>query len=416
MRVLLLSPLAFYPPRHGTGARIYSLASALNARHDVIVVFFDRPERLHSSRPVPGLDAIGLPLAERSSGRLTRWLSRFGMLRWSPASAANLAVIRETISSRAIDAVIAQDLLLAPLLPALRALPLVWATEGIFSDLRHPSLRPRRNPYRRLQEWLAYLEWRRLERWTWHRADVLVAVSEAEADVLRRRTNGRKPVVVAPNAVSVDSLAGVARMPTAPPRVLFVGSGWQPNVEALNFFASSILPLVRGERADLVLSVAGRVCDSRNLRLPAVGGVERLGFVEDLQAEYARAACLVAPILSGHGTRMKIIEAMAAGVPVVSTRKGAEGLDLRVGEEILIANEPLAFARAILSLVEDPALAARVGAAGRERVRRDYDSERAARLIETALELATRQGAGLAGGLRSSGRGCTGAARPAIRK
>ena len=152
MRVLLLSPLAFYPPRHGTGARIYSLASALNARHEVIVIFFDRPERLCSSRPVPGLDTLGLPLAKLSPGRLRRWLSRFGMLRWSAASAANLAVLRETLSSRAIDAVIAQDLLLAPLLPALRGLPVVWATEGIFSELRHPSLRPRRNLYRRLQE------------------------------------------------------------------------------------------------------------------------------------------------------------------------------------------------------------------------------------------------------------------------
>ena len=81
--------------------------------------------------------------------------------------------------------------------------------------------------------------------------------------------------------------------------------------------------------------------------MPATGGIELLGFVEDLRSEYARAACLVVPILSGHGTRVKIIEAMAAGVPVVSTRKGAEGLDLRVGEEILIADEPAAFARAV---------------------------------------------------------------------
>jgi glycosyltransferase involved in cell wall biosynthesis len=389
VRILLLSPFIFYPPRHGTGARIYHLVRALQARHAVTVVYFDRPERLCSSIPLEGLDTIGLPLAEHKPTRWIRWGSRFGLLRATPVSSTNLATLREVIASRSIDVVVCQDLVLAPLLPVLTSRPLVWATEGIFSDLRRPDSRPRRNPYRRLQDWLEYLKWQRLEDWVWSQADALVAVSESEAEALRQRTDGRTPVVVAPNAIEVEAFASVPREPQSPPRVLFVGSGWQPNIEALDFFASKILPLARAERRDLVLSIAGSVGRNRALRLPTGDGVELLGFVDDLRPHYARATCFAAPILSGHGTRMKIIEAMAAGVPVVSTSKGAEGLELRAGEEILIADAPRDFAAMILELIRDPVAATRVGAAGRERVRRDYGIDHAARRLEAALDSAT---------------------------
>src|SRR5205814_624258 len=128
VRILLLSPFTFYPPRHGTGARIYHLARALQARHTVTVVYFDRPERLRSSAPVERLDTVGLPLAEHKPTRWIRWSSRFGLLGATPVSATNLATLREVIASRSIDVVVCQDLVLAPLLPVLTARPLVWAT------------------------------------------------------------------------------------------------------------------------------------------------------------------------------------------------------------------------------------------------------------------------------------------------
>ena len=388
MRLLLLSPYVLYPPRHGTAARLYQLARALQARHSVTVIFFDRPNAVRTAPPPPGLDAIGLPLLEHRPGRLTRWLSRFGMLRWTAASAANLEVVLETIRSRDIQAVVGQYPVLAPLLPALPAVPVVWMADGIFSELRHPSQRPRRNLYRTLQQWFEYWAWRRLEHWTWRRADSLVAVSELEAGTLRRRTRGQKPVIVAPNAISLEEFADVPRAPVAPPRVLFVGSSWKPNAEAVAFFGSSILPRIRAKRPDVVLCIAGKVGESRDLGRWPRDGVEILGFVEDLRPEYARATCFVAPILSGHGTRVKIIEAMAAGVPVIATRKGAEGLELHDNEDALIADQPAAFARAVVQLVDDSGMASRIGAAGRERVRRDYGIERAASIVESALEQA----------------------------
>jgi glycosyltransferase involved in cell wall biosynthesis len=393
MRLLLLSPYVLYPPRHGTAKRIYHLARALQARHSVTVIFFDRPEAVSAATPPPGLEAIGLPLAENRPARLARWLSRFGMLRWTAASAANLATVREAIRARSVDIVVGQYPVLAPVLAASAGVPVVLMLDGIFSDLRHPSLRRRRNLYRRFQEWMEYWAWRRLERWTWRRADVLVAVSEREAEILRSRTRGKKPVIVVPNAISIEEFAEVPRAPASPPRVLFVGSTWRPNAEAVDFFVSSILPRIRAERPDLVLRVAGKVGESRELRTQAGDGIEILGFVDDMRSEYTQATCFVAPILSGHGTRVKIIEAMAAGVPVVSTGKGAEGLDLDAGREIVIADDPSEFARAVIDLVENPVLAARIGAAGRERARRDYGSECAARLLEAALERAIRDAA-----------------------
>src|SRR2546425_3069434 len=140
MRLLLLSPCAFYPPRHGNGARIYYLARALQPRHTVTVVFFDRAQRLPGAPSPPDLDAIGLPLVEHHPGAWARWFSRFGLLRWSADSLENRAVLREVIASRSIGAVISQDLALAPLLPELGPLPLVWSADGISSELRRPTL------------------------------------------------------------------------------------------------------------------------------------------------------------------------------------------------------------------------------------------------------------------------------------
>ncbi|MGH7858701.1 MAG: glycosyltransferase family 4 protein, partial [Candidatus Binatia bacterium] len=168
---------------------------------------------------------------------------------------------------------------------------------------------------------------------------------------------------------------------------LFVGSTWYPNVEALHYFAREILPLLRRHVPEFRLVVAGNVSESRELRLPPDSGIELLGFVDDLRPHLAASRVFVVPILRGHGSRLKILDAAAAGVPVVSTTKGAEGLTFLDGSEIILADDPVEFAGSVIRLLRDDAFAKRLGDAAFERVRREYDWSCAGERLEEAFSL-----------------------------
>jgi glycosyltransferase involved in cell wall biosynthesis len=280
---------------------------------------------------------------------------------------------------------------LAPLLPAIADRPLVWVEEGIFSELQHPSLQPPTNLYRRTRQWVAYLRWWSLERWVWKRADVLVSVSIAEAAKIRRRVRAKIPVIVVPNGVDWRHFENV-RSALGSPRGVFVASRWHPNVEALHFFADEVLPLIHRQLPDFRLVVAGDVRESRRLRHHLPRGVELVGFVDDLRSLFDRSGVFVAPILRGHGTRVKLLEAMAAGLPIVSTRKGAEGLPLVDGRDALLADAPADLADAVVQLIRDPERAARLGASALRLARERHDWSLAATALEQALRLAVEAG------------------------
>ena len=391
MRLLLLSPYAIWPPRHGTGTRIFHLARELGKRHQVTVVSFDNPARFAGHLPPPPFESIGLPWTLIRPSRARRWLSRFGRLDRTAASPENLTKLSSVIALRRIEVVVAQDLRLATLLPVLSSLPVVWVADGVASELRRPSPQSDSSFYRRLQRRIEHLGWRRLETWTWKQADVLVAVSAEEASLLRERMGPQKRVIIAPNGVDVAYFSEVRHTETSR-RALFVGSRWWPNAEALNFFVAEVLPRIRREMPDFRLVVAGEVCTSRELRLKSRDGIELAGFLEDLRPCLAASGVFVAPIRSGHGTRIKILEALAAGLPVVSTRKGAEGLKLRDGSEILLADEPEQLAGAVLRVLRDANLATRLASAARTLVRADYDWSRVAERLEEAIALARELG------------------------
>jgi glycosyltransferase involved in cell wall biosynthesis len=156
-------------------------------------------------------------------------------------------------------------------------------------------------------------------------------------------------------------------------RVLFVGSmDYHANVDAVVSFARDVWPFIARESPDLILTIVGREPAPEVRALPSVGGIEVTGTVEDVRPFYRDALASVIPLKVGGGSRLKILEAMAAGVPVVSTRLGAEGLDVRDGEQITLAETANDFRLAITRL-NDETIRSTFAAAGRELVRTRYD-------------------------------------------
>jgi glycosyltransferase involved in cell wall biosynthesis len=188
---------------------------------------------------------------------------------------------------------------------------------------------------------------------------------------------------VVPNAVDVEHHR---RQPGHPrpdgDTLLFFGSlGYAPNLDGILHFLDRIWPAVLARRPATRLEIVGPGAPPALLARRSAQ-VELIGFVEDLRPRLAGAAAVIAPLRLGGGTRLKILEAMAMGRPVVSTSLGAEGLEVRDGEELLLADEPAEFAGAVVRLLEDPRLGERLGRAARARVEQRYSWRTAAERFE----------------------------------
>ena len=238
-------------------------------------------------------------------------------------------------------------------------------------------------------------QWRRMlrfERAAVRRFDVVLAVSETDSGTLRQLYGPlRRSVHVIPTGVDTTYFAPQATA-ERPSHLVFTGSmDWLPNEDGMLFFVRDVLPLIREQEPAVTLSIIGRAPTPAVARLAADAGIEVTGRVDDVRPHVAAGAVYIVPLRIGGGTRLKIFEAMAMGKAVVSTTIGAEGLPVRDGEHVRIADEPRAFADAVLHLVRDRGERARIGAAARQLVAGHYDWSAAAREFERALDYAVRR-------------------------
>jgi polysaccharide biosynthesis protein PslH len=202
-------------------------------------------------------------------------------------------------------------------------------------------------------------------------ANTIIAVSSTEADHFRKL--GAKSVVVAPNGVDCSTFTTLpCGRPTVPPVVMFLGTmSWGPNVSAAISLARDIFPHVRAKLPNAELLLVGKDPAPEVRAFATQPGVMVTGSVPSIRPYLERASLLAVPLDSGGGTRLKILEAFAAGLPVVSTAVGAEGIDA-TANELVIAERPV-MANAIVELLGDQARANRLAAAARKLAETTYD-------------------------------------------
>lgn len=201
-----------------------------------------------------------------------------------------------------------------------------------------------------------------------NRADTLIAAQSREAESIRPRVSGRvvlQPVVFHPHPSMVGPELG---------RCLFVGSNIAPNKTGLEWLLKSVWPLVLAGYPQAKLAVVGGICQSLD---EGLAGVEKVGLVESMAAEYAKAAVCVVPLLLGTGIKIKLVEAMSFGKATVSTTVGVEGLEQWAAGAISVADDPAEFAAAVVRLLSDAAERKAHEAAALELIRAHYDAEAA---------------------------------------
>lgn len=237
-------------------------------------------------------------------------------------------------------------------------------------DGQSPSLR-RATAFRRAVQEIQALETTILRSYR-----QVTAVSALDAGELRRLVP-TAPIEVIPNGVDVGYFGAARAQPGTEDgvdRLVFTGALWyRPNVDAMQYFVSTILPRIQKSRPNARFDVVGARPSAEVLALAKRPGVAVYPSVDDVRPYLAASSVAVVPLRLGSGTRLKVLEALAAGRPVVSTHLGAEGLDLDPGADVLLADQPEQFADVVLALLDRPEDARALAQHGQATVCQLYD-------------------------------------------
>jgi glycosyltransferase involved in cell wall biosynthesis len=371
MRVLALSTWFPHPTLNGSTLRAYHLLRGLASRYDVDLAAFT-PFGAPAEQSLGHMRTFCRSVVAIPQSPFANTLSPAGLLSLTPRSLVESYVpaVREMVRAAAAsaDAVIGFQLGAARYLDRLPQATIFEEAEPVsIEHLWQAESSPLRRARRRLTWWkhAAYL--RRLV----DRMQAVTVASEIERAALVRLGCDRSRIAVIPNGADAADLER-PRAPTGP-RIIYTGSvTYSANLEAVSWFLGEILPRVKRDRPDVEFVVTGATDGVDLDRLPNRDMAHFTGLLPDVKSAIGDARVSVAPILSGGGTRLKVLEALALGVPVVSTRKGAEGLDLDDGEHVLLADSAEAFADGVRRVLGDTALAGRLSERGRARVAEQY--------------------------------------------
>jgi glycosyltransferase involved in cell wall biosynthesis len=214
----------------------------------------------------------------------------------------------------------------------------------------------------------------------------IVAVSQDDARAMQS-LYGVREVAAVPTGVDLDYFAPPPNPPPVASDLVFLGSmDWWPNIDGIRWFVADILPLIRRQLPACSLTVVGRLPSAEILRLAETDvRIHVTGTVPDVRPYLWGSAVSIVPLRIGGGTRLKIYESMAAQVPVVSTTIGAEGLDVRDGENIALADSPQVFAERCLALLGCAESRRKQAQAAWERVSACYSWEAVSRQFELLL-------------------------------
>jgi sugar transferase (PEP-CTERM/EpsH1 system associated) len=371
MQILWLKTELLHPVDKGGKIRTYQMLRHINRSHDVTYLTLVKPDE-----PVAALTQAGeycrqlVPIkhadAPKFSARFYRDLA-FNLSSPLPyaiqkyRSQAMQQAIEHELRARHYDVVICDFLTPSVNFKRSAATPAVLFQHNVESMIwqRHYETQP--SPLKRA---LFHNQWQkmlRFERDTCRQFDAVVAVSAADRDQMRDEFALRN-VHDVPTGVDTEFFRPLGGKSGAA-ELVFTGSmDWLPNEDGICYFVETILPLIAASVPDVKLTVVGRNPTARLQSLAeSHPRITVTGRVEDVRPYIDRAAAYVVPLRIGGGTRLKIYEAMAMAKPVISTAIGAEGLPLRNGTDLLLADAPDAFAQAVVSTLMDQALARQLG-------------------------------------------------------
>lgn len=354
-KILFLSRWYPYPPDNGSKIRVFNLLRGISSQHNVTLLsFFDPSENpAAQSYPPPAPEEIHIcPYQEfqpRSRRALQGYLSRTPRYLKDTYRPEMDALIRQKIQKNRFDLIIASQLAMATYFNCFQGIPSIF--EEVELGVYYPDQVQKGHLWNRMKRKLTWLKHRRFVEHVLQNFSLCTVASEVERKLLSKAAPFYRPVHVIPNGIDMDGCCD--RLTNKiPDSLAFTGSlTFGPNHQAMTWFLQDIYPKIKAEMPSVRLTITG---SPGSHPLPSVPDVEQTGRISDVRSVLASTAISVAPILTGGGTRLKIIEAMAVRTPVVATSKAVEGLDVRDGKHLLIADTKEDFARGVLTLLRNP--------------------------------------------------------------
>ena len=406
MNLIMVAPHFPLPTNTGSKTRTYNLLKRLGARHNVSFACIDRgevaePDLAELGRVCSRLRVIrGAPV---SRARQAAWLMSGRPYHVSMFWSASLeSVVRGMVEAPGADAVLSSFLYMARALPArLPAGMLAAVDQHNLDRVTWDGLRrgdP--SPLVRLAAGWNYRKTCRYELQQYRRFDLCFSVSEEDAAATRLIAPAGLPVRVASNGVDVEAFRPAADgWDGEADSLLFFGTmNARMNADAVVYLVEEILPLIRTRRPGARLSIVGQNPSASVLKLGQRPGVSVLGEVPDVRPHVAAASVVMAPVRMGGGTKVKVLESMSMGRPVVATSHACRGLAVQDGVDVSIADSPAEIAGRTVALLEDAEARRRMGAAARATVERLYSWDAIAALISDEMEVALERKREAAGG------------------
>jgi polysaccharide biosynthesis protein PslH len=378
MRILSITPYLPAPPDFGGAARIYNILRQLQERTELTVFSLAAPgdDVAESSQAFDRLITAQVPLTARQPANLSKrsvqmrsLLSRDSFQRrfyWHDSAQRRLD---ELLAREKFDIVQIEFSQMAAYQTAGSA-KRVLDLHNIEHDVLRQAAAHSSGPKRVFNRW----EWKKLrqeEEQAWKDADLCLATSEPDAARVSSVTG--EECLVVPNGVDDQFFERQPMDAAEPGSIVFTGAiRYQPNADAVTYFVRRVWPLIRDLEPSATFNIVGADPPDEVIRLGELSGVRVSGSVEDVRPWLASASVVVVPLLSGGGTRLKILEAFASGRPVVSTTVGATGLDVDDDKHLIISDRPMDMAQSVVSVLRNRSLAQSLGDNAYQLVQANY--------------------------------------------
>lgn len=405
MTILVITDRLPWPLNSGASIRTYFLLKGLCRFNDVHCLIVEQdssgagkgkplsatPERLDKVIP-EGFKNIPIklwksslpPIWGRKTPLMAYALNTLSSLPWMIAQFYSTEVQHHClylIEKFGITTIQAELLGMGQYLQPLNGVNRIYGSHNVESDLLRQRINWSRSPLVKLHCYKEFLRVRRYESRLITQVDLTTTVTTDDRNRLKMMSPGKQieffPITIDP------SLWQPAKEPASATTLVFLGTMfWYPNVDGILWFYHYILPHIRSEIPDVHLKIIGRDPVQSVFDLTRDPMVEVTGTVENISDHLFNGDILIVPLRMGGGMRVKILEALARGLPVVSTTLGCEGMSLVPDESILCADDPLNFARACLELIRDPHKRKKIIQAGKDAVFRDYHWENQQKRLE----------------------------------